>query len=114
MYNTKALLEKKKNTDTDVPFIFQVESNTGADGYGYIINYSDDYTISADNGDEYKIQYKVHQVYGSSDPSICEVYFTITSKAVTTISTCLHIYIFFSDYNKAYMKRGYRRGNNNM
>ena len=86
IYKTKTFLEKKiiktKYQLPHVTFLFQVESNTGADGYGYIINYSDNYTITADYGDEYKIQYKVHQVYGSSDPSICEVYFTVTSKAV--------------------------------
>lgn len=50
-----------------------MSGNLGADGRGNISKINDGY-ISLDG---FRIHYRVFQVYGAGDPSVCEVYFTV-------------------------------------
>jgi hypothetical protein len=72
------------NDASDEQYEIHTYSNTGADGSGSVVNYSGSFSVyendDASNGDEYYINYEVHQIYGTSDPSICEVFFTVQSQ----------------------------------
>ncbi|CAK8674586.1 unnamed protein product [Clavelina lepadiformis] len=55
----------------------KVRSNTGADGGGSIAIYNGNLTEGSAT-----LEYHSFQIHGASDPSICEVYFTMYSQVV--------------------------------
>ncbi|CAK8674583.1 unnamed protein product [Clavelina lepadiformis] len=57
-------------------YIIDVRSNTGADGGGSIAIYNGNLTEGSAT-----LEYHSFQIHGASDPSICEVYFTMYSQA---------------------------------
>jgi len=61
-----------------------VEGNAGADGAGST-DYSGERRYNVTVGNSYAIIYHYFQVYGTTDPSICEVYFTIASTNVSLV-----------------------------
>jgi len=56
--------------------LFKVKGNSGADGRGTLENYSGNI-----RKDTFSVQYLVFQVSGALSPSVCEVYFVISSEA---------------------------------
>ena len=55
-----------------------MSGNAGADGNGYVKTANNSLTKNS-----IKLSYLSNQIYGTSDPSICEVFFTVESPNVS-------------------------------
>ena len=62
--------------------IFQVDSNFGADGTGTVVVNRGRVVFSGG-----RIDFRAFQIYGATDPSICEVYF-VMSRVSMLIGKC--------------------------
>ena len=57
-----------------------MSGNAGADGSGYVKTVNNSLTMNS-----IKLSYLSNQIYGTSDPSICEVFFTVESSNVSAL-----------------------------
>ena len=57
-----------------------MSGNAGADGSGYVKTVNNSLTMYS-----IKLSYLSNQIYGTSDPSICEVFFTVESSNVSAL-----------------------------
>ncbi|XP_076803186.1 uncharacterized protein LOC143447129 [Clavelina lepadiformis] len=65
-----------KNSRMSKTYGLKVSGNAGSDGYGFVSTYSGNFTTGS-----FVLQYEVFQISNATDPSICEVYFVLSSDA---------------------------------